>query len=276
MAAVTDFNLRASAWYLAHQDQARRAWRIALAVLAVVLLGAGALAGLFAWRGSRSVTAAQAERVSAPLLVAPARSDLPKALTVGTPRAILTQPGRVDVVAEVVNPNARYAVRQLRYRFIVGGQAQPERTIVLLPTSRRFLFEANLAAGGNTLPGVEFETLDLTYGRPRDPRLLEQVGFTVKEQRVDLSALAGSPAKPAPRLTATIANTGVLGFRSVTLSMVLMAAGAPVAVAERTVTDWLRDTQRSIEVQWLQTVGSNVEAVIVAQTDLFDARNLLR
>lgn len=276
MAAATDLNLRASAWYLAHQDQARRAWRITLTILAGVFLAGGMVAGFFAWRGSRNVSVAQATRISAPLLAAPARNDLPKALTVGTPRAILTQPGRVDVVVEVANPNAHYAVRQLRYRFIVGGQAQPERTVVLLPTSRRFLFEANIAAGGNTLPGVEFEMLELAYGRPRDPRLLQQVGFTLKEQRVDLSALAGSPAKPAPRLTATIANVGVLGFRSVTLSIVLLAAGAPVAVAERTVTDWLRDTGRSIEVQWLQTVGSNVEAVIVPQTDLFDARNILR
>lgn len=275
MPGQSDLPLRLSAWYLNHLEQLRRWWVRALLVGTGLVLVAAIAVGLLAWRGGRAAAEALRTRVSTPLLSALARADLPAPLTLGSARAVATQPSRVDAIVEVANPNAAYAVRRLRYRFTVGDRALPERTTFLLPGSRRFLFESNVPAS-TASPTVRVELLAVAFARPTDPQQLERVRFTVPSATLDLAATAGQPPKPAPRLTTTVVNGGLLGFRTVELSVALIAGGLPVAAAQRTVTDWRRDEVRTLEVQWLQAVPPSAEAAVVAQTDLLDDGNLLR
>lgn len=280
MAGLSDLNLRLSAWLVNHRDQLRKWWLISLVVLDLLLLAFSVVGGFVIGADGRSIDHQLTVRAAAPLLSAPVRVALAEPLNLGTARAVPVDLRRVDLVAEVTNPNPQYAVASLQYRFRYGTELLATRETFLLPGSRRFVFEPNVPrpkGTGAAEPSVSLEVLEVRWRRPRDLDLTRQIDFQTKSVSFDATATtSGQPPRPAPRLTAMLQNNSIHSFRRVEVSIGLFRDGQPVAVESVPISDWKTFTERTIDVQWLTTLPADAQVVIVSQVNLLDSASFLR
>lgn len=275
MSDLADLNLRLSYWFLNHRDQLKKWWVMLLIVIDVFLIVFWVIGGVLASSEGRTANRLLVSRALTALLQAPARSELAQPLVVGAGQALATEKDRVTLVAELKNPNAQYAVEEVRYQFRYGGEATPVRSTFLLPDSRRYVFESSVRVAAGATPALEI--VSVAWRRPPDPQLTKQLSFEVSDVQLDLSAHTTTlPPRPAPHVFAKMRNSSVYTFRRAEVSVALVAAEQPVAAGLVSLRDWQTFSDQTFDFQWLGAVPSNAQAVIVPQVNLLDEKNFLQ
>ncbi|MBI4089940.1 MAG: hypothetical protein HY421_00890 [Candidatus Kerfeldbacteria bacterium] len=274
MAQVKDsLSLRFGYWVAVHRDQLRTWWAISIIAIDIVLLLYFVAAFTrFSFTTVRTVT--YVGELAAPLVSPAVRSALsPRDLEIGRATALERGVGRYDLAAPVTNPNASWLAAEVRYRFSYGQATREEKTVVW-PGSQSYLAQLNVALPPPPAGSApQAEVVSVQWQRPDTPDRFSGVSFPVSN--VVLRSVATVSGSPATRLTATVRNSSVYGFRLVRLTVILRQGSTTVAVGEAVFERLTSLEERPVEVTWLSSLPLNAEAAFYPTVNLLDQSNFL-
>ncbi len=74
---------------------------------------------------------------------------------------------KIDIIAKVSNPNIKWKIDQLRYRFVVDGNPMDEESVSILPNSTKYLMRFNVRVSSFS-PSIRLDILDVNWQRVKD------------------------------------------------------------------------------------------------------------
>ncbi len=248
MDTVSERDIRLSYWFLTHRDQLRRA------VVILLSITAGALMGYSLWQFADILSSRKAEEEAMRQLVSSTfNSDIyrqalsPMPIEIGTVTAVPTDKGVYDLLAEIKNPNFKWAVRELSYTFVVGG-TEVRGSTFLLPLEEKYAVSLAVPLSAKQ-PQVEFKVADTRWLRIRDLSSLQTPSFEVSNQKIEtLTAADGKPS--GTQVYFDLENTSPYSFWQTTVTVVLSAAGSVQAVGQQVLTNVDAQGTYPVEFRW--------------------------
>jgi hypothetical protein len=270
MDEVSDRDIRLSYWLLTHRDQLRRGITVALTVLATALMGYSL------WQIVDLVSSRKAEEEAMNQLVASSfNTDLyrqtlsPMSIQVGTVTAIPTSQGTYDVIAEIKNPNFKWAARELPFVFKVDGREVSGKTF-LLPLEEKYA--VSLAVPLQARPqSVEFVPGDIRWLRIRDLSELQTPSFDVSDQKIE-ALVTAEGASSGTQVSFNLKNTSPYSFWQTTVTVVLSAAGSVQAVGRQALTNVDSQGTYRVEFRWPNSSMRVDNLVVKPEVNILDPR----
>ncbi len=74
---------------------------------------------------------------------------------------------KIDIIAKVSNPNIKWKIDNLRYRFVVDGNPMDEESVSILPNSTKYLMRFNVQVSSFS-PSIRLDILDVDWQRVKD------------------------------------------------------------------------------------------------------------
>lgn len=265
-----DFSLKFGYWFAVHRDQLRTWWAISILVVDVLLLVVFAVT-FTSYSFSTAKTVHGVSQMATPLVSSTLQSALtPVKLTVETAVAIDRGSGRYDFVAPVSNTNQLWAAVQVTYHFTYGAQTSRDEKTILWPGMNAYLTEMNVAlntpASGDSVRAV---VTDVRWIHPTDPTLAKSITFPMSGSVI--APVAGtSGTTVGTRLSASLKNNSVYGFKSVRFIIIVKTGGTVIGVGDTIVEHFRPLESRPIEVTWLQSLPATAEAIAFPVLNIFD------
>lgn len=273
---LADLGLKISYWFVTHKEQFRQ-WRI------LSVLGLNFLFLIFTVVAG-SIYLSEIPRYGR--LLARAASATPQAaiertrpvpIEVRGATAAPVEGKTIDLIAELRNANERWGATIVEYSFTVAGTETPRRTTYLLPGEHRHVFQLGGAVADPSalVPGSVTLTLhDVRWQWVRDPEFAGQSSFAV----TDLSFTPRTQTRQggeAASLRATVTNTGIRGWRSVTVGIVVVDGSTAVGANTVTISAFDAQDKRTIEASWPRAFSPSATVLLEPSTNLFDPKNTL-
>jgi len=269
---VGQFKLGISLWFVTHRIVLKRLLVVSLAVIDVGLYGYTFAVVIGLARGQeayRTMVASLSQdfadyRLLRPLIAA-------KPLQLSAPLVLSSSGSLVDLAVLVVNPNQKFAVPSLSYRFLDGGNAVGSGSSFLLPGESKYLFSFGIRQPAGT---VRFELFGVHWQRIKPDQFarlkadrLQVVVSNVRHLRGDelgtLSQLLGG------QTSFNVTNQSIYGYWDVGLH-VLLFNGEQLVAASFTRARRLNPQQRqTVSISWPQLLPLYTKIEIVPEINLF-------
>lgn len=265
-----DLSLAIGYWIVSHKATLKRWWAISFMVIIFMS---------FFWLvTSISVFASQSSRVEHRLITSadalriyhPDRLGIPKPIQLGKAVGVNREVDRIDMTAQLTNPNQNWSARAVRYHFTIDGRPTPTNSVLLNPGEGRDLIALNQPGRSSSSVAVVLEQVD--WARGEVDRI--QNIFSVQDVSWEPSHItrAGQTIESLT-LKAKLRNQSVYNFFSVTVSIVLLAGNQIVAVDELSLDRWSSRTDKPITISWPYRISGVTQARIMATTDLSNRTN---
>lgn len=202
-----------------------------------------------------------------------ARAPVP--LTVVSTAALPVGNGRLDLVAQVNNSNANWAVEEVQYVFNVAGKETDARTDFILPGSDKYLTIINATGvSGTSQPAVTFSIQHVVWQRIADVSKLPAANFSIDNAAYSSSA-AGN-GLPGHHVTATVTNQSYNGFWRTRFVVVLYSGKTIAGVSYVNIDPFRLNEQKPLYSQWDTVAGAVTNVIIVPDINLLDQSNIIR
>lgn len=272
---VGSLTLRISLWLVQHRLRLKRICTAALGVFCV---------GLYAYMFWVVVGLARGQTADREMMAAftqdlidyPSLRPLvsPHPLQSGLPLALTASDGLVDMAAQVANPNQKFAVMALEYRFSDERGEFAAGTTFLLPGEIKYVFSFGQR---HPVGALQFVVTNVTWQRVRPDGFaqlreakLRALITDVQHRRPAELGLVGS--RLGGQTTFTVRNDSIFGYWDVAL-YVLLRNGDRLEAAHFTRIRQIGAGQAvPVTINWTQALPPVTEVTVVPEINPFDAR----
>lgn len=281
---VTGTELQASSWVVRHRAQFHRAIVLGLVGVAVGLW-AYTLWGLVDYF-LLSWNTAEAQRAAIMNDLVDYRAfrqrNAPRPLSFGAIQVFDLGGGRYDLAVEVVNPNERFQVRELRYAFRFAGDQQPTdttdavdtvdwQTTFLLPGQRKYLAALGVERPGG-VAGAQLEIDAVNWLRVDNyPALaLDRLALTIGKPAFAVPLTASGSAPALAETSFTVTNASAYSFWQNRFIILLYRGNQLAALTTLTENGLESGETRTVTVRWYQKVGTPTKIEVLPDVNILD------
>lgn len=272
---VSDSWLKLSYFFVTHRSDLKKWWVILFAALDVFLV-VFVLTNLFIYAFSFSKNSATVpgivETVSGYETIR--SSTEPIGLRVVSTATIPTSAGKFDLLAEVSNPNATWAIERVVPTFGFRGQELAGEPDFFLPNEKKWLFIFNVSSGTAAVGGQP-ETVSVRFDEPTWRRLPERVALPPTD--FALSGVAHRVVSGGTRTTVSVSevsgeleNRTVENFWQVRLKIVAMSGSTPVGINQIFLDRVEGLSRRPFTVQWSSALVGVTDVTVVPEVNVLE------
>lgn len=276
MTDLSDKQLKIGYWWVNHRAQLKKGWVAALAVFCLFLTVYVLLQAAFlAWNWMRD--SRLPEKMVEQAINFAAYKEQNKARDIIGSRvwAIPSDQvdGTYDLIAEIKNPNEKWASESLAYYFSLGGVATEKMNTFIMPDEKKYIVAYSIESDtGVTNPKVFVE--DVIWQRVERPDDLPRPTFQMDDVQQEMVPVeAGSGQSYSYRVNAVANSTSVFSLHSAHFFVVLKSDENVVGLKEVVLRDFDALSQRRIEAFWREGLFYNVEVEIQPQINRLDEIN---
>jgi hypothetical protein len=202
-------------------------------------------------------------------------------LRVQTVKKFNTLSGRYDFLAEVDNPNQKFAA-YFEYYFSVDGKDYGRRTGFILPQETKYFFA--LGQEISSAPSsVEFRMDNFTWQRIDSRRYPDWENFKNDRLQITTANVNFTPARSTVlsekldlnELKFDLSNNSIFNYWEVNLKILLHSHGDIVGVNEYKATSLMSGETRTIVISWPGHFGSIDDITIIPEIDITDKKNYI-
>ncbi|MDP3986078.1 MAG: hypothetical protein U1C53_01515 [Candidatus Veblenbacteria bacterium] len=270
---ISDKQLKWGYWWVLHRELVRHIVEVGLGIVALALCGY-ALWQVTDWLANRRAEEdALRQIVNREINIEEyRRTNTPLALEIGTVTAVPIARGLYDLVAEVKNPNLKWAMRDVPFTFTADGQSVQGSTF-FLPLESKYV--AKLGVPLRVQPRQVSLSFDkVSWQRIRDLSTLSLPSFNVLNQSIEQVTPADAGGPTATRLRFGLENTSPFSFWQVGVTVVLTKSGSVQAVGQQVLSDVTSQSTREVEFYWSETIITADNLVVRPEVNVLDARVL--
>lgn len=226
---LSDKDLSRGYWFVTHRAFLIRILEVVIGIVAFVTL-------LYsAWQTVDWLTSRKAEEEALRTLVqsgtdiqALLARNTPQGLEVGTATALPLGGGRYDMVAQINNPNLRWAIQKVDYTFTTAAGEQASGSSFFLPLEDKLVMVLGVSLASS--PGnVSVALSNTNWQRIRDIAKLSLPQFSISNQQLEVLP-ASDGGLSTTRLTFDLTNESVSNFWEVGVKVLLTVGNTPQAV----------------------------------------------
>ncbi|KKS93210.1 MAG: hypothetical protein UV69_C0011G0012 [Parcubacteria group bacterium GW2011_GWE2_43_12] len=270
---ISDKQLKWGYWWVLHRAAMHRLVVVILSLFAFVFCGY-ALWQITDWLANR-----QAEEEAMRQLVNQninteeyRRTNSPSAPEVHTVTAVPAANGLYDLIAEVKNPNIKWAITDSTFTFTAEGQIV-QGSAYFLPLEEKYLVKLGVAL--RTRPQQLTLTFDnINWKRIRDLTKLTVPTFNITDQQIEQVTPAEATSPTATKLTFNLENSSPDSFWQVGLTAILSRSGSIQAVGQQVIANVESKTTRQVEFYWPESVIVADNLIIKPEVNVLDPRVL--
>ncbi len=188
----------------------------------------------------------------------------PKSLEISEATVIYSGDGKYDFVAKIVNPNERWQVDKLVYKFQSNLYTSPSSTVYLLPNQERYLVSyANQSQTRVGIPELQIVGLEMTLIKPHEN--LPDTNFTITDMEYTPSGL-----EPRSKVTFKAFNNTIYNFWETDFLVLLYSNDQIVGVNQTKIEEFLSNMERVGEVSWFEKLPRITKVEVYPYVDLLD------
>jgi hypothetical protein len=269
-----DISIRLHSWFLEHRFQLRKWWVILIlsadTLLIVYLVIAILMSSIQNPAYDRMVV--RMAEVVAPSEAVTSIQTVP--LETRTAAALPNGSGTTDCVGFVINPNSDW-LAHITYHFEFSGTTTAAQSASVFPNQSRYV--SSLGQTG-TVPTSTDATIVLetvSWERVLDRTMIENTRFDVIGTTYQPSVIVPNSPQRFAQVQATVKNSSLYGFWTITIPIVLLQGDHPVAVQEVVLRGFRPGESRPISAQWFTTLPEQLTVDIRPQVDITDQGNIM-
>lgn len=180
---------------------------------------------------------------------------------------------KIDIVARVHNPNAKWALVSFAYAFTVGSKTYPEALDYLLPGEEKYLMLLNVE-------GIAAGTPQILTGKEQWQRVVqykewgpERHKFLIKSKQFISSREGGIADQISLSEAQTeIVNQSAYNFQQVKVQFALYSGSSLVAVNLIPIEHFLSGQSHSVSARWAQALPTITSVEIIPTVNILDPK----
>ncbi len=171
---LSDRELKWAYWWVHHKQQVKAGILLAVIVLLVALYGYNGWL-LFKYLSTTPQHNQVLTELSHPLInyVKIKRLQSPRQLSVGEVSVINSGEDTIDIVVPVENLNSKWWLKEVEYRFVIGGEVTPISFASIMPRQKLYLYYFNFDKDKYKGGAVKLEVVRQKWQRIKGDRLVE-------------------------------------------------------------------------------------------------------
>ncbi|MGB0757214.1 MAG: hypothetical protein ACPGO5_02035 [Patescibacteria group bacterium] len=203
----------------------------------------------------------------------------PRPLQWRTVQIVTREQGVYDILVEVVNPNEKHWMPELRVAFTAGSWQSEELSEYILPREQKTLMllsvdDPDLVNAFSNSQGVKVVTVSEQWKRIRDNT------FYVDGRFIDIGlsadAVTTKQLTPTTReLSFDIMNDSVYNYRNVDVRAILLSGQRIVGVAQLQASEVRSGQAKPMSVRWFYSIPQVTGWRVELSTNLLDPDNIL-
>jgi hypothetical protein len=271
---LTERQLKLHYWFITHKPQLKIVLIISLIVLNMGLWGYS-IYGLVVYFNTAKGQEAMLENLTQELIDWPAHhlKNKPQNLIPYEITVIPLGKGIYDLTLLIENPNSKWTVVSLDYRFVwLDGESKWQKSF-LLPLEKKSLFGLKIPSGEPIRnPQIEFRNIRWKRVSPR--RKLPQIDksdFIIENIRF----IRGSKILPS-RVTFEATNKTNYNFWQVDFKIILYQGEKIVGLNFISTQQFFSNEKRSLEVFWSEILPSITRVYIEPEVNILDPENFMK
>ncbi|MFA4936668.1 MAG: hypothetical protein WC575_00020 [Patescibacteria group bacterium] len=174
-----------------------------------------------------------------------------------------------DLVAEIKNPNLRWSVTSLDYRFLVDGQELATGSSFILPLEEKYITAYNIRLNNN-YKDISLVITENRWQRLRDFKEFPILNFIMTGQQVEDINLTSQGAQQGTRLAIDLTNRSAYSFWQVNITALLKSGNEIMAVASKAITSMESGQTQTVEFFWPQSYHNISEVIIKPEVNVLD------
>ncbi|MEK7159660.1 MAG: hypothetical protein AAB766_04145 [Patescibacteria group bacterium] len=272
---LSDKELKTGYWYVTHRVLLKKIGIFALAIVSGGLLIYGAIGLINYYIVDRSQNLAleadlAKNKLDQNLL---AEINKPKDLQILETTVVEGAGGSYDLITEVINPNAQWAVEAVDYYYVFGEDKSNVKNEYLLPGQEKFLLFLNYKSN-KTISSANIVLENIKWKKVADyGSLAEKVlQFEFANEKVLSSKKSGLSAEQAvANVSFDILNKSPYNFVEPRFIVFLTRGKQPVGVTQFSVDSLLSGESRSQSINFFQDVSSGTTVSIIPDINILDS-----
>jgi hypothetical protein len=276
---LTERQLKFGYWFLTHKQKLKK-----ILIIFLIVLNAG-LWGYSIFRFSLYFARSSLHEkvllyLSRDLVDLRMRTKFrPKDLSLSTPKALLTgiSPqglSQYDFVVEVENPNPKWAITSLNYKFSwPGGASQPQQTFILPEQTKHLLA---LGQEVKTRPqNIQCEFLEINWKRVKQPFLEKLAGLDISCENVkfipaSVSRKDGKEITFPAQVQFEAVNNTVYSFWQISFNVILLQGQIIVGVNSVPLEQFLSGQTRLVTATWTEKLARVTKVIVEPEVNILD------
>jgi len=270
---LSDKELKWGYWWVLHRVAIRHAVEVVLGLVALILCG------FSLWQLTDWLTNRRAEEEAITQIVnreinfaAYHQSNAPIPLVIGTVTAVPTARGLYDLVAEVKNPNFKWAINELPFVFTADNQTVRGNTF-FLPLEEKYLVKLGVALKHK--PKQISLTFDkFNWQKVRNLGELPIPTFDISDEVIEQLTPQDAGMPIGTSLKFTLSNTSPYSYWQIGLTVILTKTGSIQGVGQQVISDVKSQSARTVEFFWPGTVITADNMIVRPEVNVLDPRVL--
>lgn len=272
MPTLSDISLKISYWFVSHRQQFRRWWFIMIVALNFLLIVYVAIMMTFYISESDNIAKAVSTMPRFIFTQGYKNNHQPAELEISDPAALARGDGRFDLASRVDNTNDQWAATVSFSYYSNDNLVNSSRTYIS-PNTVSYLVGLNVSIAETEAKNVviEIDSIDWIFVPSRENYTKPSFLVSSTSRSTALSGQGGSTV-----VNSTIKNTAVIGWKQVSVDVVITLGDQILGVNQYVVRDWLSLTERDIQVQWQRTFETSAQINILPVVNPFDQNQVIR
>ncbi|MFA4819087.1 MAG: hypothetical protein WC621_04555 [Patescibacteria group bacterium] len=269
MDELSDKDLSRGYWFLLHRHQLNNA---AISFVGIIALGLVLYSG---WQFMNYLANQRAEEESIRLLVSSSvntteynQRNAPQDLEIGKVVAVPDDNNKYDLIAQVKNPNLKWAAQQVDFSFRAFGQSFPGQSFVLPLEDKYFI---KLAVPFDKFPSQAAVSIDnIKWQRIRDFKNFNLPSFAVTEEVIDAVSGTTGQTRLSTRLKFVLTNSSPYSYWQVPVTVVLTSNSHVGAVGQQVLPSLDSGQAVSLEFYWPRQDFAADKLIVKPEVNILD------
>lgn len=270
---LTEAELKFGYWFVTHRDQLRRALIIALIVFSVATFGYAIFDiirfyGFYSQEHQQSLNTLSQNYIDVGYIH---EVNAIQPLQVLSRHVLPAGDGRVDIAARVVNPNTKWALKNVAFQFSHGGSFYDSQESFVLPGEEKYLLLLNVEGPRGGTPQIFFQDQQWQrvinyqdWGPQRLNFLITNKKFLSARQ----SELSGQ--LPVSQAEAEITNATAYNYNEVEVQIALLSGSRLTGISKVALQDFSSGDKRQVVSRWTERLSAVSNVEIIPSVNIID------
>lgn len=275
MSEISDTWLKINYWVLSHKSDFKKWWVIvflAVDIFVIMFVVTNAIIYLITIPREKRLILQMVENQKS--YQEYRQANQPQELEISSPELISIAANNYDIIVNVKNLNEKWAVKNIKYKFLVAGQETNLFESYVMPKEEKYLPAFSIDFSGSSTSDVEFKLEGITWQRILDLRKYPEVNFKVENIQYK-PVLLNKQNITIALVSASVENSSVYNFWQ-TNFMVILYAGNRVAGFNRVGLEEFKSFEkRQLEVRMPYAPPNVTKAAVYPEVNLLDSNNFM-
>jgi hypothetical protein len=180
--------------------------------------------------------------------------------------------GGYDAVISVQNPNDRYFVSELKYRFVYSNGKSEDKSTFILPLETKRLIITNIKSESE-INEINLEIINVSWKKLKST----EMGFPKDMFIFENQAVHFSESTTVLRnwIELDVTNQSPYNFKDVNFYLLVYSGTRLEAVKETSLSSFYSGDKKHIETSWFYKVPSYANLTVESDTNVFDKDNYI-